>query len=222
MPELILPSTVGDIGSVIEEPEDDAEEAREQPDAVMVDTSEADIDLERDDDYSYISRDEQKIMFYEFQEKIEKEKIINETIDGNIYIVFHFPDHQGSNEKEIVRYDNTPSVRVCIYRYQKKHPLVFFYSTNRDDLVVDPAKDPTKLKPKMGSYEPPYPDNPKSEKYRIRRCFWKTRFNKRLLEAVEKGGKSLGIIYFRWFHINDPNYSLRHPDLEQRLNTAAV
>ena len=181
-------------------------------------------------DYSYIGHDEQKRMFYEFQAKIKKEKVVHESrkkitrelIDGDIYIVFHFPDHQGSNEDKIVPYDNAESIRVCIYRYQKKHPLVFFYSTNRDDLVVDPAKDPTKHKPKLGSCLPPYPNNPQSNAYRTKRYSWQNKFNKRLLKAVDKGGKSLGIIYFRWYHIDNPKYSLKHSDLEQRFNTAAV
>ena len=222
MPELILPSTVGDIGSAIEEPEDDAEEAREQSDAVMVDTSEANVDLECDDDYSYIGHDEQKIMFHEFQEKIQKEKITNEIINGNIYIVFHFPDHQGSNEDEIVRYDNTPSVRVSIYRYQQEHPDVFFYSTDRNDLVVDPSKDPTKLKPKMGSYAPPAPTDTKSYAYIKHRSHWKTKFKRLLLEAEGKGGETLGIIYFRWFHIDSRRHSLKYPNPEQRYSTAAI
>ena len=226
MPELILPSMDHISISIIEQPEDEAEEALEQPDALMMAMKEANIDQYGDyqiEDISDVEQQKrQKQIVDQFLFKISQEKTWLEYSVGDIYCVFHFPGHQGSNEKEIMRYDNKSCIRLVIYRYRQKHSDVFFYSTNRDDLVVDPARDPNKLKPKQGSYIPPPPKDPKSFTYRSQRNAWQTRFYKLLSVAEGKGGKSLGIIYFRWYHIDDPNYSLKHPYPEQRYNTEPI
>ena len=120
-----------------------------------------------------------------------------------------------------MRYDNKPFYRLFIYRYKKKYPDLFYYSTIRDDLVVDPAKDPNKLKPRQGSYLPPYPDT-EDKHYQVRRAFWKTKFDEELLKALEEGGESLGDIYYKWFHIDSLKYNKRYPNPKQTKNTRAV
>ena len=158
-------------------------------------------------------------MVNDFKYRAKKTK---ELIDGDIYCVFHFPDHRGSNEDEIMRYNNTASVRVFLHQYQEENSDVFFFSTNRDDLVVDPDRDPNKLRPILGSSEPPYPTNPKDATYWQRRNHWKTRFEWELFVAVGKGGESLGDIYYRWFHIDSYRHSMKYPNPKRTENTEAV
>ena len=214
------------VDDIDEDDEHQDEEAHEQPVAVMMAMKEANIDHNGDDQIDDTAKDEeqkrQNQIVEQFQIKIKEDKEWKELIDGDIYCVFHFPGHQGSNEKEIMRFDNRPSVRVSIYRYQQQHSDVFYYSTDRNDLVVDPSKDPTKLKPKTGSYAPPAPTDTKSYAYITHRNNWKAKFNRLLLEAEGKGGETLGIIYFRWFHINSRRHSLKYPNPEQRNSTAAI
>ena len=193
----------------------DEEGETQELDPVMMAIAEANVDQDQ-------QQKRQKRMMDNFKEKIMLATVENEDREGNIYCVFHFPGDQGSNEARIIRYGNRPSVRVAIYRYRKKHPDVFYYSTNRNDLVVDPARDPTKLKPRQGSYLPPRP-NPNDLLYRNLRSYWKRRFRKESLPAAKaKGGDSLGIIYYRWYHIDSPAYSLRHSDPNPVHNTEAV
>ena len=103
---------------------------------------------------------------------------------------------------------------------QQQHTGLFYYSTNRDSLIVDP-NDPNRLVPRMGSYEPPYPTLDK--KYRDRRNNWRKKFEEETLpNAVVQGGESLGAIYYRWFFIGNATYAKKHPNGIPTTNTEPV
>ena len=143
-----------------------------------------------------------------------------QVAQGNIYCVFHFPGQQGGNEDLILEYRNRPTIRQFIHQYQQQHTGVFYYSTNRDSLIVDP-NDPNRLVPRMGSYEPPYPTLDK--KYRDRRNNWRKKFEEETLpNAVVQGGESLGAIYYRWFFIGNATYAKKHPNGIPTTNTEPV
>ena len=159
-------------------------------------------------------------MVEQFKRALYLEDITWQWSNSQIHCVFHFPGQQGSNEDQIMTFDNRASARVFIYRYQQEHPDIFYYSTDRNDLVVDPARDPNKRKPKLGSYEPPPPD-PKDPQYQARRHRMKNRFDEKLA-ALDKRGKSLGKIFYRWFHIDSERQARNNPKPIPIENTAAV
>ena len=153
--------------------------------------------------------EQKRLKKLEFEARMDYAVVVSEWSNSDIHCVFHYPGEQTSNEDRIMTFPNRPSLRLFLVQYQQENRDIFYFSTNRDSLIVDP-NDPNRLVPRMGSYKPPLPDLD-DQAYTWRKRNMKKRFDKELAKAVAKKAGSLGQIFYHWFHIGNADYARKNP-----------
>ena len=150
------------------------------------------------------ARNRKRILFdFKLQNVLKNPKSDEIVDEGVLYYRWHYSD--SGEDDSIQTVANRPSMRWLLYTtaLQTDNIGKFFYSTNQEDLVVDPT-DPTR--PRIGPYAPPIrtsADVTMTQQIRFARVGNITTFERRLKAAVAKAKKNnepfSGKIHCRWY-----------------------